>query len=80
MKLVQQKKRGQYKERNRVINDEVDKLVSARIVQELFPSLVANSVLVEKGDKQWIMCVDFTDLNKACLNDFYPLEAIDGSH
>ena len=35
-------------------------------------------VLVEKKSKgTWDMCVDFTDLNKACLKDSYPLPNID---
>ena len=32
--------------------------------------------MVEKANVQWRMCVDFTDLNKACLKDSYPLPHI----
>lgn len=34
-------------------------------------------VLVKKPNGTWRMCVDFTDLNKACPNDDYPLPKID---
>jgi len=36
-----------------------------------------NVVLVKKANEKWRMCVDFTDLNKACLKDSYPLLSID---
>ncbi|GJT54976.1 hypothetical protein Tco_0990030 [Tanacetum coccineum] len=38
---------------------------------------VANPVMVKKSDKGWRMCVDFTDINKACPKDCYPLSEID---
>ncbi|GJV53409.1 reverse transcriptase domain-containing protein [Tanacetum coccineum] len=34
-------------------------------------------VYVKKSDGSWRMCVDFTDLNKACPQDCYPLPEID---
>ncbi|GKD76474.1 reverse transcriptase domain-containing protein, partial [Tanacetum coccineum] len=34
-------------------------------------------VMVKKHDGSWRMCVDFTDLNKACPQDCYPLLEID---
>ncbi|GKA21402.1 reverse transcriptase domain-containing protein [Tanacetum coccineum] len=33
--------------------------------------------MVKKHDGSWRMCVDFTDLNKACSQDCYPLPEID---
>nr|GEW87584.1 reverse transcriptase domain-containing protein [Tanacetum cinerariifolium] len=33
--------------------------------------------MVKKHDGSWRMCVDFTDLNRACLQDCYPLLKID---
>ncbi|GJU64282.1 reverse transcriptase domain-containing protein [Tanacetum coccineum] len=33
--------------------------------------------MVKKHDGSWRMCVDFTDLNKACPQDCYPLPEID---
>ena len=34
-------------------------------------------VLVKKANEKWRMCVDFTDLNKVCPKDSYPLPSID---
>ena len=34
-------------------------------------------VLVKKANGKWRMCVDYTDLNKACPRDVYPLPNID---
>jgi len=34
-------------------------------------------VLVKKASAKWRMCVDFTDLNKACSKDSYPMPSID---
>ncbi|GKG20691.1 hypothetical protein Tco_0380492, partial [Tanacetum coccineum] len=38
---------------------------------------LSNPVMVKKSDGSWRMCVDFTDLNKACPQDYYPLPEID---
>ncbi|GJS48884.1 reverse transcriptase domain-containing protein [Tanacetum coccineum] len=38
---------------------------------------VANPVMVKNNDGGWRMCVDFTDINKACPKDCYPLPEID---
>ena len=33
--------------------------------------------MVKKANGKWMMCIDFTDLNKACPKDIYPLPCID---
>ena len=33
--------------------------------------------MVKKSSGKWRMCVDFTDLNRACPKDSYPLPRID---
>ena len=38
---------------------------------------LADVVMVKKANGKWRMCVDFTDLNKACHKDSYPLPRID---
>ena len=42
-----------------------------------YPEWLANVVLVKKANGKWRMCVDFTDLNKACLKDSFPLPRLD---
>ncbi|XP_071740851.1 uncharacterized protein [Rutidosis leptorrhynchoides] len=75
---VRQKKRGMAPERSERLKAEVDKLVKANILREVrYQTWVANPVLVKKPDGSWRMCVDFTDINKACPKDNYPLPKID---
>ncbi|KAK1587809.1 hypothetical protein Q3G72_017034 [Acer saccharum] len=75
---VVQKRRLFNPERSIAINNEVEKLLSAGSIREVkYPEWVANVVLVKKKNNQWRICVDFTDLNKACLKDSFPLPRID---
>nr|GFB67516.1 reverse transcriptase domain-containing protein [Tanacetum cinerariifolium] len=65
-------------ERARAIQAEVQKLVDARIMREVYyHDWLSNPVMVKKYDGSWQMCVDFTDVNKACPQDCYPLPEID---
>ena len=49
------------------IRDEVAKLKRAGAIKEVFyPEWLANNVVVKKKSGKWRVCVDFTDLNKAC--------------
>ncbi|KAK0594691.1 hypothetical protein LWI29_023748 [Acer saccharum] len=75
---VVQKRRLFNPERSITIKKEVEKLLSVGSIREVkYPEWVANVVLVKKKNNQWRMCVDFTDLNKACLKDSFPLPRID---
>nr|GFA62238.1 reverse transcriptase domain-containing protein [Tanacetum cinerariifolium] len=75
---VRQKKRGQAPERTKAIQAEVEKLVEAEVMREVYyHDWLSNPVMVKKHDGSWRMCVDFTDLNKACPQDCYPLPEID---
>ncbi|KAK0583180.1 hypothetical protein LWI29_034348 [Acer saccharum] len=77
-KPVVQKRRSFNPERSAAIKEEVSKLLAARSIREVkYPEWVANVVLVKKKNNQWRMCVDFTDLNKACPKDSFPLPRID---
>ncbi|KAK0600228.1 hypothetical protein LWI29_012865 [Acer saccharum] len=77
-KPVVQKRRSFNPERSASIKEEVSKLLAARLIREVkYPEWVANVVLVKKKNNQWRMCVDFTDLNKACPKDSFPLPRID---
>nr|GFA39834.1 reverse transcriptase domain-containing protein [Tanacetum cinerariifolium] len=75
---VRQKKRGQAPERTKAIQAEVEKLVEAGIMREVYyHNWLSNPVMVKKHDGSWRMCVDFTNLNTACPQDCYPLPEID---
>ena len=77
-KPVQQKKRVFAPERDNAIKEEVQKLTVAKFIQEVYyPGWLANVVMVKKANSKWRMCVDFTDLNKVCPKDSYPLPRID---
>ena len=75
---VMQKKRHMGPERAAAANAEVQKLLKAEFIRECqYPEWISNVVFVKKPNGTWTMCVDFTDLNKACPNDSYPLPKID---
>ncbi|KAK0582675.1 hypothetical protein LWI29_028411 [Acer saccharum] len=77
-KPVVQKRRSFNPERSAAIKEEVSKLLAAGSIREVkYLEWVANVVLVKKKNNQWRMCVDFTDLNKACPKDSFPLPRID---
>jgi len=60
------------------MQEETRKLLSADHIREIqYPEWLANVVLVKKANEKWRMCVDFTDLNKTCPKDLYPLPSID---
>ncbi|GJS11155.1 reverse transcriptase domain-containing protein [Tanacetum coccineum] len=75
---VKQKKRGLSLERNEAIFKEVEELTKANILREFkYEMWVSNPVMVKKDDERWKLCVDFTDVNKACPKDCYPLPEVD---
>lgn len=43
----------------------------------MLPQVVSEHGNVCKVDDRWRMCVDFTNLNKACSRDNYPLPLVD---
>ena len=51
--------------------------VTKFIREVYYPDWLANVVMVKKANGKWRMCVNFTDLNKACSEDNYPLLRID---
>ena len=58
--------------------EEVRKLLEADFIQEVYYlDWLANVVMVRKNNGKWRMCVDFTDLNRACPKGSYPLPQID---
>ena len=60
------------------IKSKVFKLKQVRALKEVFyPQWLANTVVVKKKTGKWHVCVDFTDLNKACPKDPFPMPRID---
>jgi len=53
-------------------------LIKVDHIREIqYPKWLVNVVMVEKANKKWRMCVDFTHLSNACPMDSYPLPNID---
>ena len=76
--FIRQKKRVFAPERDQAIVEEVRKLQEASFIREVYyPDWLANIVMVKKASGKWRMCVNFTDLNKACPKDSYPLQRVD---
>ncbi|KAJ9536791.1 hypothetical protein OSB04_un000015 [Centaurea solstitialis] len=48
-----------------------------KIREVKYPEWLANVVVVQKKNGKWRVCIDFTDLNKACPKDPFPLPHID---
>ena len=77
-KPVKQKRRSFAPERQKAINEEVGKLLQAGAIREVeYPEWLANVVLVKKANGKWRLYIDFTDINKACPKDSFPLPRID---
>jgi hypothetical protein len=72
-KPIKQKERRYTPDRREAIRLEVNKLFEVRFIRPVdYPIWLANPVLVEKPDGSWRMCIDYTNLNKACPKDEYP--------
>ena len=55
------------KKHSEAVKEELLKLNQARAIKEVFYlEWLANTVMVKKKNEKWRVCVDFTDLNKAC--------------
>ncbi|GMH03833.1 hypothetical protein Nepgr_005672 [Nepenthes gracilis] len=77
-KPVRQKWRNHSVEKLVAIREEVKRLLDAGFIREVqYPEWLSNVVLIKKSSGKWRMCVDFTDVNKACPKDSFPLLRID---
>ena len=77
-KPVKQRLRRFTQDRKEAIRVEVTRLLAASFIREVaHPDWLANPVLVKKKNREWRMCVDYTDLNKHCPKDPFPLPHID---
>ena len=76
-KPVKQKRRSFTRERQKVINEVVNKLLQAKAIKEVeYHNWLANVVLVKKASGKWRLYINFTDLNRAWPNDSFPLPRI----
>ncbi|KAM2154245.1 hypothetical protein ACFX1Q_046093 [Malus domestica] len=86
-KLVRQKRRSYDAEWYEAMKAEFEKLKGIGFIREVnYPTWVANVVLVKKNLTKeslilqkvlWIMCVNYTNLNKGCPKDSFPLSLVD---
>ena len=54
--------------------EEVCKLQDVEFIREVYYlDWLANIVIVKKANEKWKMCVEFTDLNKVCPKDPFPM-------
>ena len=73
-----QKPRRSTKEHVEPVRLEVWRLKEAGAIKEIFfREWLANTVVVKKKNDKWRVCVDFTDLNRACPKDPFPMLKID---
>ena len=73
-----QKPRRSAKKHLEVVRQEVKRLKEVVVIKEVFfLEWLANTVVVKKKNGKWRVCVDFTDLNQACLKDSFLMPKID---
>ncbi|XP_075507642.1 uncharacterized protein LOC142544483 [Primulina tabacum] len=78
IKPIKQKKRTFGLENSKHISEEVEKLLATKYIRPvMYSEWLSNVVLVLKPGNKWRLCIDFTDLNKACPKDPFPLPRID---
>ena len=60
-----------------VIGGEIVRVLAAGFNMEVYhPKWLANQVLLLKKSDTWHMCIDYTDMNKACPNNPFALPMI----
>ncbi|GJV13602.1 hypothetical protein Tco_1355143 [Tanacetum coccineum] len=63
-------KRGLAPERSETLHKEVEELTKVNILREVkYQTWVSNPIMIKKGVENWKLCMDFTDINKACLKE-----------
>lgn len=77
-RLVVQKLRRSSPTHSDAVIAEVGRLLDAGAIREVqYPTWLANTVVVPKKNGKLRVCVDYTNLNDACLKDCFPLPLID---
>ena len=78
VRAVRQKVKRFHPDRHQIIQVEVDNLLKARFIREIkYPEWLAKVVVVPNKGGKWRVCVDYTDLNEACLKHSFPLPRTD---
>jgi hypothetical protein len=78
VKPKKQKLHKLFKEKVATTKAEVQRLLDASFIREVtYPQWLANVVMIHKKNGKWQMCTYFTDLNKCCPKDDFPLAKID---
>ncbi|XP_072070191.1 transposon Ty3-I Gag-Pol polyprotein isoform X1 [Arachis hypogaea] len=77
-KPVAQRRRKMSPERANEVVRQTASLLEASFIRELkYSTWLSNVILVKKANAKWRMCVDYSDLNKACPKNSFPLTNID---
>ncbi|XP_057760925.1 uncharacterized protein LOC130981349 [Arachis stenosperma] len=75
---VTQRRRKMSTERAEEVSRQTASVLEAGFIREVdYSTWLSNVVLVKKHNGKWRMCVDYSDLNKACPKDCFPLPNID---
>jgi hypothetical protein len=77
-KPVKQRLHRFIQDKKDVIKREIARLLDIGFSKEVYHSdWFTNPVLVPKKNKDWRMCIDYSDLKKACKKDPFGLPRID---
>jgi len=72
-----QKLKRSAKEHVEAVKLEIKRLMEVGAIRKIFfPEWLANTVVVRKKNGKWRVCVDFTDLNRACPKDSFLMPKI----
>ena len=67
-----QRSRRSAKPHVEAVKEEMEKFKRLGAIKKVFfPEWLANTVVVKKKNGKWRVCIDFTDLNRACPKDHF---------
>ena len=77
-KPIKQKLHRFTPDKKEAIRVEIKRFLAVGFIKEVYrPEWLANPILVQKNNKEWRMCVDYTNINKYCPKDPFGLPWID---
>lgn len=75
---VKQKLRPLRADKKQASNSEFEKLEKGGFIKEIkYPKRLSNIIMIRKAIGWWRMCIDYTNLHRACPKDSYPLPPIE---